>query len=219
MLLITIDTLRADALGASGNPSARTPWLDRLAAGGVRFSNARAHNVVTLPSHANILTGRLPPDHGDSRQRRLPPRATEETARDAARTATAFARARSSARFRSTRDSAWRRGFDVYDDAFVDVTPRPAFLEQERAGVETVAAATRWLGAPSVDRSGKGRQPSFCWVHLYEPHFPYAPPEPFADPPLPRDPYAEKWPRPMRRSVPLLQPILDRGDEPTRSSS
>ncbi len=64
VLLITIDTLRADALGAYGNASAATPWLDRLAAGGVRFSTARAHNVLTLPSHANILAGRLPPDHG-----------------------------------------------------------------------------------------------------------------------------------------------------------
>ena len=64
VLLITIDTLRADALGAYGNASAATPWMDRLAAGGVRFRTARAHNVLTLPSHANILTGRLPPDHG-----------------------------------------------------------------------------------------------------------------------------------------------------------
>ncbi len=64
VLLITIDTLRADALGAYGNASAATPWLDRLAAGGVRFTTARAHNVLTLPSHASILAGRLPPDHG-----------------------------------------------------------------------------------------------------------------------------------------------------------
>src|SRR5262245_27889237 len=55
VLLITIDTLRADALGAYGNTRAATPVVDRLAHGGLRFDDARAHNVVTLPSHANIL--------------------------------------------------------------------------------------------------------------------------------------------------------------------
>jgi arylsulfatase A-like enzyme len=60
VLLITIDTLRADALGAYGNSTVSTPWLDRLSAGGVRFSRALAQTVVTLPSHANILSGRYP---------------------------------------------------------------------------------------------------------------------------------------------------------------
>ena len=75
LLLITVDTLRADAIGAYGNARAATPWLDRLASSGVRFDNAHAHTVVTLPSHANILTGRLPPDHGvrDNSGFRVPP--------------------------------------------------------------------------------------------------------------------------------------------------
>ncbi|MFI5329259.1 MAG: sulfatase-like hydrolase/transferase, partial [Candidatus Rokuibacteriota bacterium] len=64
VLLITIDTLRADAVGAYGRPAAETPLMDRLAAGGVRFTEARAQNVVTLPSHANILSGRYPLRHG-----------------------------------------------------------------------------------------------------------------------------------------------------------
>src|ERR1051325_2166917 len=64
VLLITIDTLRADAIGAYGNAKAATPWLDRLSAGGVRFTQARAHNVVTLPSHVNILSGEYPLHHG-----------------------------------------------------------------------------------------------------------------------------------------------------------
>src|SRR5687767_164929 len=63
VLLVTVDTLRADALGAYGDAAGATPWMDRLAAGGVRFGRARAHNVVTLPSHANILSGRLPFGH------------------------------------------------------------------------------------------------------------------------------------------------------------
>jgi len=64
VLLITIDTLRADALGAYGNRSVSTPWIDRLAAGGVRFTQARASAVVTLPSHATILSGLYPFHHG-----------------------------------------------------------------------------------------------------------------------------------------------------------
>src|SRR5207245_289904 len=64
VLLVTIDTLRADALGAYGRAGAETPWMDRLAAAGVRFERAHAHNVVTLPSHANILSGQYALRHG-----------------------------------------------------------------------------------------------------------------------------------------------------------
>src|SRR5439155_26177789 len=64
VLLITIDTLRADAIGAYGNTQTSTRWLDRLSSAGVRFSRAHAHNVVTLPSHVNILSGRYPFHHG-----------------------------------------------------------------------------------------------------------------------------------------------------------
>ena len=64
VLVVSIDTLSADALGAYGRQGALTPWIDRLAAGGVRFESAHAHNVVTLPSHANLLSGRYPFAHG-----------------------------------------------------------------------------------------------------------------------------------------------------------
>ena len=64
VLLVTIDTLRADSVGAYGNRIVSTPWIDRLAAGGVRFAQARASTVVTLPSHANILSGVYPFRHG-----------------------------------------------------------------------------------------------------------------------------------------------------------
>src|SRR5215212_7259642 len=64
VLLITIDTLRADAVGAYGNRTVATPWIDRLAAGGVRFDQAHASTVITLPSHANILAGVYPFRHG-----------------------------------------------------------------------------------------------------------------------------------------------------------
>ena len=64
VLLVTVDTLRADALGVYGQQRATTPVLDRLARAGVRFDAAHAHNVTTLASHANILSGRLPFEHG-----------------------------------------------------------------------------------------------------------------------------------------------------------
>ena len=64
VLLITIDTLRADALGVYGHKTVETPWIDRLAREGVRFETAHAHNVITLPSHANLLSGQYPLKHG-----------------------------------------------------------------------------------------------------------------------------------------------------------
>ena len=142
VLLITIDTLRADALGTYGNAAAATPWLDRLAADGIRFDNARAHNVVTLPSHVNIFTGRLPMDHGvrDNAGFRVP--ATEKTLATELK-GHGFRTAAFISAFPLDSRFGLARGFDVYDDRFVDATPRPAFLEQERSG-----AGDRRGGAP-----------------------------------------------------------------------
>jgi len=170
VLLITVDTLRADAVGAYGNHRGATPVIDRLAAAGVRFGAAHAHNVVTLASHANILSGKYPMDHGirDNAGFRFPQNIeTLATILKAHGYRTgAFVSA-----FPLASRFGLNRGFDVYDDSFVDTQMRPVFLEQERAGPETVAHAMQWLG-------GAGH-PYFCWIHLYEPHFPYNPPEPF----------------------------------------
>jgi choline-sulfatase len=172
VLLITVDTLRADALGAYGNAKGATPWMDRLAAQGAVFRQAHAHNVVTLPSHSNILSGRHPFEHGvrDNAGFRFP-RGMDTLAtllKDHGYRTGAFVSA-------FTLDSRFGldRGFDVYDDAFAAGSAHAAFVLPERRGEETVAAARRWLAR------GDGR-PSFCWVHLYDPHAPYAPREPFA---------------------------------------
>jgi arylsulfatase A-like enzyme/Flp pilus assembly protein TadD len=192
VLLITIDTLRADAVGAYGNARARTPWMDRLASTGVRFAAARAHNVVTLPSHANILSGRYPFEHGtrDNAGFRFP--STHETLATLLR-----ARGYRTGAFVSAfpLDSRFGldRGFDLYDDSFVGTGAQPAFLIQERPGADTVARARVWLDAPD---SG----PTFSWVHLYEPHFPY-----------PRG-YDADVSAADAALGPLLAPILDRGD-------
>jgi len=202
ILLITIDTLRADALGSYGNARAATPWMDRLAAGGLRFERAHAHAVVTLPSHASILSGLYPPDHGvrDNAGFRFPgSRATLATKLKMAGYATgAFVSA-----FPLDARFGLARGFDTYDSTFVDASPRPPLLEQERRGVETVALARRWLDAHAGERT-------FCWVHLYEPHAPYAPPEPFAS--RFRDaPYAGEVAAVDAALEPLLRPVLDAG--------
>ncbi|PYQ21434.1 MAG: hypothetical protein DMF81_15400, partial [Acidobacteria bacterium] len=172
VLLITIDTLRADALGCYGNRDVETPWIDRLARAGVRFEQAHAQNVVTLPSHANILSGRYPLDHGvrDNSGFRFPagPDTMATLLKRAGYRTGAFVSA-----FPLDSRFGLDRGFDVYDDQLGDPEARTAFLMQERPGGRTRDAARTWQAA-------QGGAKTFTWLHLYEPHFPYAPPEPYA---------------------------------------
>lgn len=202
VLLISIDTLRADALGAYGNPRAATPWIDRLAAGGVRFERAHAQSVMTLPSHASILSGVYPPDHGvrDNAGFRFP--AARPTLATLLKTR-GYATGAFISAFPLDSRFGLARGFDVYDEGFIDAAPRPPMLEQERRGTETVALARRWLDAHPGERT-------FCWVHLYEPHAPYAPPEPFASR-FRDDPYAGDVAAADAALEPLLRPLLDAG--------
>jgi arylsulfatase A-like enzyme/tetratricopeptide (TPR) repeat protein len=204
VLLITIDTLRADALRCYGHPTAETPWIDRLASGGVRFERAHAQNVVTLPSHANILSGRYPLDHGvrDNAGFRFPA-GTETLATilkgKGYRTGAFVSAFPLDSRF------GLNRGFDVYDDHLGDTEVSPAFHMEERRGPLTVAAAKRWLGTA-------GEQPFFAWIHLYEPHAPYEPPEPWASR-FREDPYHGEVSAADAALEPLLAPILGAGAE------
>ena len=198
VLLVTIDTLRADAVGAYGSTTGATPLLDRLAGRGVVFRQAHAHNVVTLPSHANILSGRLPFQHGvrDNAGFRFP----ADTPTLATRLKAAGYR---TGAFVSafTLDSRFGldRGFDVYDDRF-DGPVGPLALP-ERRGPETVAAAREWLAR----RDGR---PTFAWIHLYEPHAPYVPPEPYASR-YPGSPYMGEVAAADGALEPVLRPLLD----------
>jgi len=169
VLLITIDTLRGDALSCDGGP-ARTPAIDALAADGLRFSFAHAQAVVTLPSHASILTGLYPYQHGyreNAGYRLAPGTQTLATRLRAAGFATgAFVAAFPlDARFGLT------SGFDTYDGRFDDVGSGAEFLLPERPGPVVVSRAVDWI------RSRSGRW--FAWVHVYEPHAPYRPAPPF----------------------------------------
>jgi len=202
VLLVTIDTLRADALGSYGKADAGTPTLDRLAAEGVRFERAHAQNVITLPSHANILSGRYPFDHGirDNAGFRFP--AGSDTLATLLK-ARGFHTGAFVSAFPLDSRFGLDRGFDVYDDRFGDRGSHTAFRMEERPGGETMSAALRWLGA-------QGSSPTFCWVHVYEPHFPYTPPEPFASR-YRDDPYQGEVATADSILKPLLEPILDAG--------
>ena len=168
VLLITIDTLRADALSSYGG-AAQTPNLDRLAAAGVQFTFAHAHAVVTLPSHTSILTGRLPYEHGMRDNSGF--RVKDGTATLATRLkAAGFDTGAFVAGFPLTKRFGLTPGFDVYDDQMPELTGAMAVSMPERRADAVVARATDWIG---------GRQTRFfSWVHLFDPHSPYAPPEP-----------------------------------------
>jgi arylsulfatase A-like enzyme/Tfp pilus assembly protein PilF len=169
VLLITIDTLRADALGVYGGRAA-TPNLDRLAKDGIRFTFAHSHAVVTLPSHTSILTGRYPFEHGvrDNAGYRLADSAT--TLAEAAR-AKGFATGAFVGAFPLDRQFGLSQGFDEYDDA-VGAASLSEFVFPERRAEQVVAAARDWIG--------RQNRPWLAWVHVFDPHSPYSPPSPFS---------------------------------------
>jgi arylsulfatase A-like enzyme/cytochrome c-type biogenesis protein CcmH/NrfG len=162
VVLVTIDTLRADRVGAYGDAGARTPVMDRLAARSVRFTNAFSVAPITLTSHASILTGRYPSGHGarhnGMRMDPAVPTLADALARDGMATA-AFVAA-----YPLDRRFGLIRGFQAYGDQLPrGADGRPA---NERAGQMVVDEALGWLEKHRTDRF-------FLWVHLFEPHAPY----------------------------------------------
>jgi arylsulfatase A-like enzyme/Flp pilus assembly protein TadD len=179
VLLVTIDTLRADALGSYGGP-ASTPALDRLAAEGVRFDFAHAHAVLTLPSHASILTGEYPVQHGvrENSGYRLPP--------DARTIATmlkraGYATAAFVAAFPLHSRFGLNAGFDVYDERFGDGFGPVDLSMPERPASAVVPLARDWIAGRTAGAAAnrQASQPWFVWVHVFDPHAPYRPPPPF----------------------------------------
>lgn len=169
VLLVTIDTLRADALGYAGG-QATTPNLDRLAAEGTRFDFAHAHAVFTLPSHASILTGTYPFTHGirDNSGYRLDPRTPTLAAllRRAGYATGAFVGA-----FPLDSRFGLDASFSEYDDKYGETNRLGALVMPERPADVVVGAAMNWI----KQQGGKW----FAWVHVYDPHSPYRPPPPF----------------------------------------
>jgi len=159
IILISVDTLRSDRLPAYGYGAIRTPQLDRFRADSILFERAWTHTPLTAPSHASMLTGRLPADHGIrdnsgfTLERHIPTVAEELTRRGYATAAMVSTKVLAA-------KTGLAKGFAVYDQQF---TPADA---AERDGAQTIAAASKWIAAQK-------QRPFFLFLHLYEPHQPY----------------------------------------------
>jgi arylsulfatase A-like enzyme/Tfp pilus assembly protein PilF len=172
LLLITLDTLRADHLGVYGYPDVETPRLDRLASEGVRFAQVATTVPTTLPAHSSILTGELPMRHGVRNNGTFQLGDDALTLAEVLRGA-GYDTAGFVAAFVLDKRFGVAQGFDRYTDFghdTGDLQGAPALKIQRRGG-EVVDEAVSWL----AQRSG----PFFAWVHLYDPHSPYDAPEPF----------------------------------------
>ncbi len=171
IILISVDTLRSDHLPAYGYRKVDTPHFDSLRRDSVLFRRAYAHIPLTLPSHATIFTGLLPADNGvrDNAGFRLPPQATTVAA-ILERHGFATGAAVSAYSLRSS--TGINRGFDAWDEKFDTRSGSQVMGEVQRSGDKTIEVAKEWIRA---HQSG----PFFFFLHLYEPHSPYDPPEPY----------------------------------------
>ncbi|HEY3968844.1 MAG TPA: sulfatase-like hydrolase/transferase [Planctomycetaceae bacterium] len=167
LLLITLDTTRADRLGCYGYPQAHTPVLDALAAAGVLCEHAYTVAPLTLPAHSSLFTGLYPVENGirtngHGRLDDAIPTLAEVLRRRGYDTSAFVGSFVLNGKF------GLDRGYNTYDDDFASDYPTNDALHVERTGGSVVDAALEWLKAP---RS----RPFFCWVHLFDPHSPYLP--------------------------------------------
>lgn len=164
VLLLTLDTTRADALGAFGGRGVRTPVLDGLAARGVRWTQAITPTPLTLPAHASLFTGLTPPEHGvEINGREVLPRGVPTLAEAFA--ARGYRTAGLVASLILDRRFGLARGFQHYDD-------KVPGDQSQRDARQMTDAALGWLKARPA-----GKQPLFLWVHYYDPHEPYRAPD------------------------------------------
>ncbi len=170
VLLITLDTTRADRLGCYGYEQARTPHLDDLARGGVLFADAYCPVPTTLPSHASIFTGLYPFNHGVHNNGTYAlgpdPATLAEVLKGRGYETAAF-----TASFSVDSRFGLGRGFDVYDDTFDEDSPIKA-ANSERRAEEVYASFASWVERRAGERF-------FAWVHFFDPHLPYDPPPPY----------------------------------------
>lgn len=173
LLVVTIDTLRADRVGVYGNANVATPNLDRIAQQGVVAVHAAVHVPLTRPSHVSLFTGLYPSEHG-IRDNVSPPLDKRVPVLAELLQQRGFRTAAFVSSIVLSKQSGLSRGFGVYSDAFDIGADDARFLNTiQKRGDGTVAEAVRWLSDPGSDRR-------FAWVHLYDPHDPYEPPEPYA---------------------------------------
>lgn len=170
IVLVTVDSLRADRLGAYGNSTTPTPAFDALAADGVVFERAYAHVPQTLPAHVSLLSGRLPADTGvrDDVGFAIPESLRLVSAMLADR---GYATGGVVSSFALRKDTGLARGFGFFDDELPpsDTAAPASGPVVERDGAESEVRAERWLSAAGTSRA-------FLFLHLNEPHAPYTPP-------------------------------------------
>jgi arylsulfatase A-like enzyme/Flp pilus assembly protein TadD len=179
IILISVDTLRSDRLPAYGYGKVKTPAIDAFRQDSVLFERAYSHVPLTLPSHATILSGRLPGEHGvrdnsgylfDSKRTPYLPKILKEAGyKTGAAVSTFVLRA----------ETGMAEGFDFYE-ADIDVRATESLGNSQRSGRETSRAALKWVESVSSE-------PFFLFFHIYEPHTPYAPEPAFASYPDPYD--------------------------------
>ena len=171
LILITIDTLRADHVGAYGATTGATPAIDALARRGARFDQVQTAVPLTGPSHATILTGQYPPTHGVRGNvvftlgTNYPTLATRLKRRGYVTAAFVGAYPVAAA-------FGFNQGFDTFDEEFHESSPDDNGAE--RRANEVADASLRWLSA-------RGSGPFFAWMHFYDPHAPYDPPAPYRE--------------------------------------
>jgi len=177
IIVVSIDTLRADHLPAYGYTKVRTPAIDALAADGVVFERAYSHAPQTLPAHVALLSGQLPFETGVrdnvgftvKRGERLLPQMLRDRGFTTGGVVSSYV---------LRKETGISQGFDFFDDEMPPSSPELSIGQVQRDGAESEAIAEHWLDTIGTSRA-------FLFLHLYEPHKPYAPPERFAD----YDPY------------------------------
>lgn len=174
VMLITLDTTRADMIGAYGARDAATPTLDRLAAEGALFDRAYTVTPLTIPAHSSIMTGMLPPRHGVRDNGDFFLGSSARTVAEIMKE-NGYATMASVGAEVTSHHWGFAQGFDAFFD---DMGPRDPTTRNrwrvERTADKVVADAEGWFGSlPEA-------QPWFAWVHLFDAHHPYEPPEPYA---------------------------------------
>lgn len=172
VILISIDTLRADHLPMYGYRGVETPALDALAKDAIVYERAYSPCPMTLPSHVTMLTGLLPAEHTVRNNIGFRYDAARHRSLGQALRERGYATGAAVSSYVLRGDTGMRDAFDWYEDSF-SAHSGAEFHDYQRSGTTTAAMAQQWMAS-------LGTRPFFLFLHLYEPHIPYAPPEPFA---------------------------------------
>jgi len=172
LVLITVDTLRADHVGCYGATAPATPGMDRLARSGTLFADVEAVMPITLPAHASIMTGRYPVAHGARHNVAYVLPEEEKTLAEVLREK-GFRTGGFVGAFPVTARFGMAQGFEVFDEAFTS----SGALKAAKGDVERPAGEVDRAAIPWLQRTAASGEPFFLWIHYFDPHAPYEPPE------------------------------------------